>query len=642
MSERHVEKIKRLRKVRETWQGGIIRIPQWLAEEGRAPIRPWMAVWVSLGSGRVNTSEPKRPAEKEPGMLLEAMGAGQGMPSVRPERVEVADAGLAEYLRPILAQLEMEVDLVEASPALDAVVAHMRKHVSQTVAIPPDASTAEGVTVDRMRAFAEAAAELYRMAPWQYLTDEDLVRVESPTPADARLTHFTVMGAAGMAFGLGFFRSRDQHEELERTTDMRKFYRKHGGLWTVMFNEITHQPFGDADWFEDHDLPVGGPKGYPLVKKYDGSDGTQERPDAPTLAYLEGLMRALAATGEDEMDRGAWTKKVRTFDGEAEYVLALSQLLEDAPPAASPNTPTLAQIRSMERALDRLQRVNFNQEFETEEEAKQFLEQVQSATASTSEPATPLQRAQELVDRASETRGRRSRQLIRKALEVCPDCADAYLHLAYRERDLNKAFGLFTKAVEAGRSAIGDAALEEGGGNFWRQPAARPYLRARMGLAECLRALGRVPEAVEHFKEMIRLNPEDKAGARYRLMACLLELDRNDELQDLFQRFDGDRAALWAYGRALWMYRREKDTGNSRKEMMAALEANHFAPNYLMKKKDLPAQPPPSYTPGSEAEGIVIGLELRGAWEATEGAVWWLGDQKRRKKERDERKRNDR
>jgi hypothetical protein len=58
-----------------------------------------------------------------------------------------------------------------------------------------------------------------------------------------------------------------------------------------------------------------------------------------------------------------------------------------------------------------------------------------------------------------------------------------------------------------------------------------------------------------------------------------------------------------------------------------------------MGKKDLPAQPPPSYTPGSEAEGIVIGLELRGAWDSTDGAGWWLGEQKRRKKERDERKR---
>src|SRR5688572_7909199 len=124
MSDRHLEKIKRLRKVRETWQGGIIRIPQWLAEEGEAPVRPLMAVWVSLSSGRINTSEPKRPADKNPSMLLEAMGNGQGMPNVRPERVEVSDAQLAEYLRPLLSPLEIEVDVVEEPKAIDAVVAH--------------------------------------------------------------------------------------------------------------------------------------------------------------------------------------------------------------------------------------------------------------------------------------------------------------------------------------------------------------------------------------------------------------------------------------------------------------------------------------------------------------------------------------
>src|SRR5688572_30014760 len=389
MSERHIEKIRRLRKVRETWQAAIIRIPQWLAEEGKTPVRPVMAVCVNLATGRINTSEPRRPAEKDLVMLLEALAAGQGMPNVRPERVEVGDAELAEFLRPLLAPLEIEVDVVGETKALDAVVAHMRGRVTANVAIAPDASTGEGVTVERMRAFAEAAAELYRMGPWQYLTDEDLIRVESPTPADPQLTHFTVMGAAGMAYGLGFFRSREQHEELERTSDMRKFYRKHGGLWTVMFNEITHLPFGDADWWEDHELPTGGPRGYPVAKKFDGAEGTQERPDAQALAYLEGLLRALAGTTEDEMDRGRWTKRVSTLDGEVEYVLALPQLLEDTPAAANQSGPTLAQIRKMERALDRLQRMDFDTEFETEEDAKKFLEQLQSATTPTDE-ATPM------------------------------------------------------------------------------------------------------------------------------------------------------------------------------------------------------------------------------------------------------------
>src|SRR5687768_6531416 len=177
MSERHVEKIRRLRKVRETWQGGIIRIPQWVVEEGREPIRPFMAVCVSMASGRTNTSEPRRPGEKDSVMVLEALGAGQGMPNVRPELLEVSDAALAEYLRPLLAPLEIQVDVVEECELVSAVLSNMKKRVTANVPMPPDAAKGEGVTVERMRAFAEAAAELYRVGPWQYLTDEDLVRV---------------------------------------------------------------------------------------------------------------------------------------------------------------------------------------------------------------------------------------------------------------------------------------------------------------------------------------------------------------------------------------------------------------------------------------------------------------------------------
>jgi len=39
-----------------------------------------------------------------------------------------------------------------------------------------------GMTIGRVRAFAEAAAEFYRAAPWRYLSDADLIEVELPKP----------------------------------------------------------------------------------------------------------------------------------------------------------------------------------------------------------------------------------------------------------------------------------------------------------------------------------------------------------------------------------------------------------------------------------------------------------------------------
>jgi hypothetical protein len=119
----------------------------------------------------------------------------------------------------------------------------------------------------------------------------------------------------------------------------------------------------------------------------------------------------------------------------------------------------------------------------------------------------------------------------------------------------------------------------------------------------------------------------------------LLELNRQDDLEALIAKFPEDRAALWGYAKALVRFRREGDTNAARKELGDALDANGIVPQYLLKKKELPPIPPPSFRPGSEDEAIVTALELLKPWEAAPGAVYWLAEQRRKRTEKDERKR---
>ena len=64
---------------------------------------------------------------------------------------------------------------------------------------------------------------------------------------------------------------------------------------------------------------------------------------------------------------------------------------------------------------------------------------------------TPLDKAQEIMYRAFEERdnGRRA-QLARKALEICPDFADAYTLLADHTQDRKEALAFWAQAVAAG------------------------------------------------------------------------------------------------------------------------------------------------------------------------------------------------
>ena len=93
--------------------------------------------------------------------------------------------------------------------------------------------------------------------------------------------------------------------------------------------------------------------------------------------------------------------------------------------------------------------------------------------------------------------------LARKALALWPDCADGYVLLAQAASSLEEARELLERGVAAGERAVGRRVFVEDAGDFWLIFETRPYMRAGAALGR----LGRREEAVEHQRELLRLNP---------------------------------------------------------------------------------------------------------------------------------------
>src|SRR4029077_11159024 len=129
-------------------------------------------------------------------------GLKRGLVECPPAVLEVADEELGPTLHEALGGRELEIELAPGLPALNDVLSSMGEH-SHGRRLPPGALEGQGVTVERMRAFATAARRFWEAQPWQHLTDEDLVHVEAPS-AGRGLAHVTVLGAGGQTFGLGF------------------------------------------------------------------------------------------------------------------------------------------------------------------------------------------------------------------------------------------------------------------------------------------------------------------------------------------------------------------------------------------------------------------------------------------------------
>lgn len=234
--------------------------------------------------------------------------------------------------------------------------------------------------------------------------------------------------------------------------------------------------------------------------------------------------------------------------------------------------------------------------------------------------------AQEIMYDAWEAPTRkRAVALAKKALEVSPDCADAYNLLAEETAEsLEEVLDLYRKGVAAGERALGKKAFKEDVGHFWGILETRPYMRARAGLAQGLWEAGQREEAVEHYRELLRLNPNDNQGIRDLLMPCLIELGRDEDAEKLFKQFEEDGMAVWMYSRALLDFRKSGDSPAAGKSLKAALDENKHVPSYLLGRKRMPRALPGHYGFGDDNEAVLYVHGNKAAWKATPGALEWL------------------
>jgi len=627
-----VERLRRAAvRTSDVWQGGIFRMPGWITGEKRRPYRVLVPVWISVETGAAFPGDVMRPEEYDPAGAVDALAEAalrSPIGGYRPGRLEVTDPSLAEYLRDEVSELGIEVSRVERLEQVETFLKAIGEKVAGPIAMRA-ALDAPGVTVKRMSAFADAAADYYRASLWNHLSNLDLISIESPVP-DPLLSHLVVMGMAGEHYGIAFFSSVEQFEALCEADGDPEFLTR-GNIWCLDYGPIMEIPFPDADLWEDHGLSLAGPDAYPCFFCR-GPSESFHRPDAETLAFGEGLLRALAATTEDELDGGRWTKNAETFDGGNEVTLALPGVLDPRPADTPARRTGFAIRRGMESELRALAQVLEERNPDSPEQIKSLLERELPARRSQEFKAeNPKEAALDVIDQALEAEGRLQIKLARQALAIDPDCADAYLLLAESAPDPERRLELYRKGTEAGERTIGKRAFEEDAGRFWGMIDTRPYMRARAGLAGCLRSLGRVAEAIGHYRELLRLNPGDNQGIRLDLIPLLLERGDDAEARVLVDAYPDDISAPIAYARALLAFRKEGDGPEARKELEAAIKINPHMLKFLLGRREIPDYIPSYYSLGSKEEALVYGPDSLPAWENTPGAMAWL---KARRKDR--------
>jgi tetratricopeptide (TPR) repeat protein len=627
MSPSQIEQIGQLpAQPDETWQGDFVRFPLWVAEPGTKPYRPLTFLWTSLRAGLLGPSRDNlvAPEEKDFAMALDALVgfALDEMAGSRPGRLEVRDADLANYLTNTLSELDIDIVHRTRLPTLDSHLSSLCRSICEADPLPGYLD-GKGVTVERVRAFARAAQAFHESGPWCHFSNDDLIKVESPR-CGAALTYAVVLGEGGYEFGLGFYRSVEMFWDSHSNPESYSQAALEEGVWSLTFCPITEIPLADADLWEDHAMPVAGEEAHPLAILFYTS--RTRRPSAKVLSFLEGLMRALAATTEEDLDCGRWTLRVTTFDGDVEYALSLPMFL-DPPPRSLLYQHGFHDRRAMESSTAQVVRFLDGRSFSGIDEMNAALEKEfigKESDRPVYPPRTALEEAQDLSYEAFESIGHRRVILARRAIEISSDCADAYVILAEAAASPQEQAELYAAGVEAGRRALGEEFFHEETEHLWARVEARPFMRTSQGLAASHALLGRIDDAIAEYRELLRLNPDDNQGNRYGLLPLLIVAGQDDETEALLAEYDDPRP-VWLYARALLAFRKHGDAAESRKMLRKATRGNPSVPDFLLDEDEAESEPSDHLVNDEAAFCAEI---LQQAWDATPGALKWLESQR--------------
>ncbi|MCO5168630.1 MAG: hypothetical protein M9894_20000 [Planctomycetes bacterium] len=269
----------------EVWQVGWRRVPRWVEGPDGARTRPWLALAVAApraAEGQIVAAEMALDAPSHQ-VLFEALLAGlrrprEGEPR-RPGGVEVRSEAERAALAGPCEALGIACGAGECATFVAVVEARARRMLAEATEPP---GTLAALPPERARRLVEAAAALYRAAPWEALGDDRVVRVHA-----GDLEGFgVVLGAAGLTYGVVAAPDREGLQAFQEGGASTG-----AGAAALLFEAPDRLTLADLEAIEAAGA-VAAEDAYPLVTGLTPA-GERRPPRDDEVRLLEALVRGL-------------------------------------------------------------------------------------------------------------------------------------------------------------------------------------------------------------------------------------------------------------------------------------------------------------------------------------------------------------
>ena len=237
--------------------------------------------------------------------------------------------------------------------------------------------------------------------------------------------------------------------------------------------------------------------------------------------------------------------------------------------------------------------------------------------------------AQKIVEYAWKQKNYNNRaKYAKEALEICKDCADAYIILS-KDSTLNNAQkkDVLERAVQAAKNTLKIDGLESAPAEIFKLKIAEPFFGAKYTLAVHLWAIGEKEAAIENALDILKYDEHDNLMVRNILANWLLTEERYTQLEDLLEKYEKDNSAVINYSRVAFLYK-TNEIKAAENALRRAYKRNPFVIPYIVKQKRVPSALPHVARFGSEEEAIRyanLGLE---AWNDPK-MIQWIKEKKK-------------
>lgn len=224
---------------------------------------------------------------------------------------------------------------------------------------------------------------------------------------------------------------------------------------------------------------------------------------------------------------------------------------------------------------------------------------------------TILDDAYELLEKAENAKTKtQAIRYAKQAYNMCPDCFDALLFQAHLEDNPLKRWKLLEDGLEYEKNKLETEGYfsKDNIGHFYSIFETRPYIKGLYAKADLLILDGKIKQARDVYKEILKLNENDNTGARYSLMAIYAYLEEENDMLKLYKKYPEENLEVLF---PLFVLYYKQSNNEKSKEYLDRI--NKVNPNFIKFFKGTMKEnnkiPKGYYSPGDSSEVIMYFTE---------------------------------